>query len=426
MRIAVVSDLLRANGAGIMALAACDLLHDDGHEVIALAGAMHADLESSLRRRIWAAEAFTHDDRSLDGSVTTLDHAAFLRAFDRWFEAQLSELRPDLLYVHNCGRVFDQRQLADLSRRIPVAHTMHDEWFYTDAHYTYRIAPEAATVRTYEPGRAERFVEHRYDHLFDVPGRIGRFAAIAPSSWLAERARRVFPSLDIHHVPNAVDTTRFELQDRTEARRLLGLPADRPLVLFVGSPTQERKGFQVLEQAMRTIAEPSPVRLVVGGSASVVTDGFASSIAPGPVAELLARPAPSPLGALGVRGDALVLSGLDRTLIPALYGAADVLVHPSLIDNLPTVPIEAGLCGTRCLASDVGGTRETIADTDDLFEIDEQPEVIGRHISQAIDAAANETTEDRSARRDRQLERFSVDEHRSLLLDVFHSLVGEG
>ena len=61
---------------------------------------------------------------------------------------------------------------------------------------------------------------------------------------------------------------------------MLGLPNDRSIVLFVGSPTQERKGFDLFERAMRTVdvGGEKPVRMIAGGSASVVTDNFAGSI----------------------------------------------------------------------------------------------------------------------------------------------------
>lgn len=424
MRILVISDLVRPNGAGVMALLGADILTEAGHEVVVLAGAMDASLERELQQRHLAVESFTHDERSLDGSVTPSDHIAFLRAFRRWFDRQLATWGADLAYVHNCGRVLDQLDLADLSRILPVVHTMHDEWFYTDAHYTYVPSPDSPVVRTFEPGRSEDVLEHRYDHLFEVPRRVGRFTAIAPSDWLAQRARRVFPSLDIQHLPNAVDTALFDLQDRDSSRRVLGLPLDRTLVLFVGSPTQSRKGFDLFEQAMRTISTTSdePVRVVAGGSASMVSEPFSASIGAGPIADNLAEPVTSPVGALGIAGDALVVAGLDRTFMPALYGAADVLVHPSVIDNLPTVPIEAGLCGTRCLASNVGGTSETIADTGDLFDIHATAASIGAQIGAAIDDAKSESIEDRQSRRERQLSRFAIDRHRRDLLALFEDI----
>ncbi len=424
MRVAVMSDMVRANGAGVMTLLAADLLADAGHDVIVVAGAMSDDLERSLDVRFFSAHAFTHDERALDGSVTDTDHQAFRRGFRRWLDTVLDDSQIDVVCVHNCGRILHQLELARLSRVIPVAHTMHDEWFYTDAHYTY-TSVTGETIRTYEPGRAERLLEHRYDHLFAVPSQVGTFLGIGPSRWLTKRAMRVFPTVDIAHVPNPVDSELFALQDRAACRASLGLPADSPIALFVGSPTQPRKGFRQFEAALQTIEQPI-IRLVAGGPGSVAVGGVEELLGEGPIRELIDAPTSDPVGQLGVRGPGLVISGLARQYMPLVYGAADVLVHPSRIDNLPTVPIEAGLCGTRCLASDVGGTAETIADGRDLFPVDSSPDALGTRIAAAIEAASTETIEDREARRQRQLERFSADAHAAQLLPLLESLAARG
>jgi len=48
MRVAVISDMVRPNGAGVMALVGARLLAEAGHDVTVLAGAMSADLERQL------------------------------------------------------------------------------------------------------------------------------------------------------------------------------------------------------------------------------------------------------------------------------------------------------------------------------------------------------------------------------------------
>lgn len=427
MKVAIISDLIRPNGAGVMALLGAQLLQQHGHEVVVLAGSISAELERTLRLTHAGAAGFTQDERALDGSVTATDHQRLLRAFHAWLDAALDEHQPDVLSVHNCGRVLSQLELVKLSHRVPLAYTMHDEWFFTDAHYTY-VSRGGGTVRTYEPGRAESLIEHRYDHLFDVPSAAGVFAALGPSRWITERARRVFPTLDIHHVPNPVDSALFDLQDRAESRAALGLPSDMQIVLFVGSPTQDRKGLDRYEAAMRELdrTDRPVLRLIAGGSGSVAVHGAAEMLAAGPLLDRVDAFTPNPVGALGLGGPGVVVAGLDRTLMPAVYGAADVLVHPSRIDNLPTVPIEAGLCGTRCLASDVGGTAETIVDASDLFPDDIEPGDLASRISGALADAASETLDDREHRRQVQIERFSETAHMSTLLPVLESLADRG
>ena len=381
-----------------------------GHQVALLAGALDANLVSQADDRLLGVASFTNDQSTLANSVNPAEHAMFLRSFRRWFDTQVRDFELDALYVHNCGRVFDQRDLAELSHRLPVMHTMHDEWFYTDAHYTFATAT-GEIVRTYEPRHGEELIPHDYEALFELPAQMGTFLGIGPSGWLTDRARRVFPTLDFEHIANAVDGDQFSLQDRNEARAELGLPDDWPIVMFVGNPTQLRKGFDVVEAACRAVRDSTgidPVRLVVGGNGSVATGGLEAELGDGPLLDRLKRPTSNPLRDLGIEGPAVVVSDVDHTLMAALYGAANVLLHPSRIDNLPTVPIEAGLCGTRCLASDVGGTSETIAEVEDLFPSDVTAEDLSVRVSAAIEDSWSESTDDRIARRTAQADRFSI------------------
>lgn len=427
MRVGVVSDMIRPNGAGVMALLGAELLSDAGHEVVLIAAAAQPTFVHEFGDSMFGAANFSNDERALDRSVTQADHQGLQRSFLGWLMDRIGEWEIDLVYVHNCGRTLSQLDLADMSRLIPVAHTMHDEWFYSDAHYTF-TSPSGEVVRTYEPATAEEVLAHRYEELFDVPNRMGNFVGIGPSNWLTERARRVFPTIRFEHLPNPVDGEFFALQDRSAARAELGLPEDAAIALFVGNPTQERKGFRSYEhgvrEASRILGRPI-LRLVAGGAGSVVTGGATTQLLAGPIAELVRRPTLNPIGSLGIDGPGIVLSGLDRSRIPALYGAADVLVHPSLMDNLPTVPIEAGLTGTRCLASDVGGTRETIADLDDLFDPHLAAIPLGERIADAISSAATETAHDRQRRRDRQIDRFSPQTHIEQLVPLLEELVSD-
>jgi len=400
------------------------MLVDAGHDVALLSGAIDPGLVHELDDRMLGALSFTQDETSLASSVTDADHASFLRSFRAWFDTQVARLELDVLYIHNCGRIFDQLDVADLSRQIPVMHTMHDEWFYTDSHYTFATST-GEVVRTYEPRHGEEMLTHSYEHLFDIPSRVGNFVGVGPSLWLTERARRVFPTLEFIHVPNAVDHELFAMQNRADARALLGLPADDPIVLFIGNPTQVRKGFDIYEAALRSMTQSSginPIRLVAGGSGSVATGGASSKLAPGPLADQLDVPTSNPVRDLGIDGPAIVVADLDRSLMPAVYGAANVLVHPSRIDNLPTVPIEAGLCGTRCLAADVGGTAETIADLDDLFAVDTSTESLGSRIAQALEDSRSEIEADRLARRTTQVNRFASGAHGSAIVEALEKL----
>ncbi len=52
----------------------------------------------------------------------------------------------------------------------------------------------------------------------------------------------------------------------------------------------------------------------------------------------------------------------DERILALSYASADVLILPSLEDNLPNTMIEANLCGTPVIAFPIGGIPDAIID----------------------------------------------------------------
>lgn len=153
------------------------------------------------------------------------------------------------------------------------------------------------------------------------------------------------PRQGVRVIPNGADPSHFADVDRGVARRALGLPADRPVALFVGHLT-ELKGVADLVDAMgSTAADPGvrPLLAIVGE---------------GPLrAELETR-----VAELGL-GESVRFAGkVPHDDVGAWMGACDVLVLPSLSEGLPTVICEAMVAGRAVIATPVGGTPELVED----------------------------------------------------------------
>lgn len=158
---------------------------------------------------------------------------------------------------------------------------------------------------------------------------------VANGPTLAATASRL-GAVQVDSLSIGVDAERFSaLPDRLTARRALGLPEDAFLALYVGA-LSVNKGMGELVEAMDMLA---------GSGIAIATVGD------GPWrGELEKRPA---IHCLGLRPAA------DVTLAMA---AADMLVHPSHYEGLPTVLLEAGLAGLPVLTTDAPGCLDVAAD----------------------------------------------------------------
>lgn len=156
----------------------------------------------------------------------------------------------------------------------------------------------------------------------------------------------------VHVVEPGVDLERFRPADaaaRLAARRRLGLPTDRRVVLFAGR-VQPLKAPDVLVRALgllRATGRPVPLLVVLGGPSGRSTA----------VRELVALAA-----SLGVSDDLVVHPPAAREDLVGWYHAADLVAMPSRSESFGLVAAEAQASGVPVVAAAVGGLRSIVDD----------------------------------------------------------------
>ena len=181
---------------------------------------------------------------------------------------------------------------------------------------------------------------------------IGCSDAICVSCPEEERQfRRLYgdPAGRIEIVPPAVEHAFFAPGDRTGARRAVGLPVDRPVVLFVGR-IQPLKAPDVAIRALAAMVQfPDAVLAVVGGASGVAGDVELEA------ARRLAAE-------LGVTDRVLFVAPQPHHILSSWYRAADLVVVPSRSESFGLVALEAAACGVPVVASAVGGLLNIVHD----------------------------------------------------------------
>lgn len=211
-----------------------------------------------------------------------------------------------------------------------------------------------------------------------------------------------YPRDHIHLVPNGIDLQRFSLDARerlrAEARKKLGINADRPVALFVGSGF-DRKGLGRAIDAVATCGRETD--LVVLGS-DRRSQKFATQ---------------AKRAGLGAR---FHLIGPVADPLP-YYSAADALILPTIYDPFPSTVIEALACGLPVVTTKGCGARDVVRKLDPVLVQDVlDSSGLATALGRAMDLASNPGTKD-TARR--LAEDFGIDQMIERLLSLYERLI---
>ncbi|MBI9116223.1 D-inositol-3-phosphate glycosyltransferase [Sanguibacter suaedae] len=219
---------------------------------------------------------------------------------------------------------------------VPLVHAMHTTARVKNASLAPGDAPEPM-------GRVigeEQVVQEAHALIANTPQEADDLVA----EYHADPAR-------VHVVTPGVDLGTFtpDGPGRDVERAALGLPLDRPVVLFAGR-VQLLKAPDVLVRALGVLADRGdavPLLVVLGGPSG----------RPTALRELQAL-----AYQVGVEADVVFRDPVPRPELARWFRAVDVVAVPSRSESFGLVAVEAQACGTPVVAADVGGLRTAVSD----------------------------------------------------------------
>ncbi len=275
----------------------------------------------------------------------------------------------DILHFHNLhGGYFDITALPKLSQIAPILITLHDMWLLT-GHCAYPFDCERwkngcekcpnlfNPPATFRDGSRFNWLRKKRNLSLSSP------VFFCPSQWLLEKVRESYlKDFPAHLVYNGIDLEIFKPGSKVEARKSLGLPRDKKILLFLSNRglNNPRKDPHTLIKALRYLVNrnlhphlfPPPSR----GRTKERGKGNSYTI------KLLVVGQRGPSPDLGELNNFIIYRPFisDDEEIANYYRASDISIHLSLADNCPLTILEAMACGIPVVASRVGGIPELI------------------------------------------------------------------
>jgi glycosyltransferase involved in cell wall biosynthesis len=255
---------------------------------------------------------------------------------------KINEINPDVVHLHwIAGSMIKIEDLAKINK--PIIWTLHDNWAFTGGchikwsceRYTNSCGacPVLGSNKEYDLSKKGWIRKNKVFKKINM-------VIVSPSKWLYDCSKKSSLLKDKMHkvIPNPIDVDLFKPVDKSISRKIWNLSQDKKLIAFgaVSATSDINKGFKELSEALYKIADKKNIELVVFGSSEPKNPpdfGFKTHY----------------LGHLH-----------DDISLTILYNAVDVVVVPSLQENLSNTIMESLACGTPVVAFNVGGNSDMI------------------------------------------------------------------
>jgi glycosyltransferase involved in cell wall biosynthesis len=280
------------------------------------------------------------------------------------------------------GKPLRQALNAELAARIDLVH-IHTPFIahYAAVKFARRHGlPVVATYHTF-------FEDYLHHYVPVLPRGIGRFLArrftlsqcddvaalISPSAPMREALLAYGVQVPIEVLPTGLPAESFIRGDGAKFRAKFDLPADRPLLLYVGRVAFEKNIDFLLRMFARLRGRKPDALFVIAGEGPAL-----------PSLNKLARD-------LGVAEHVRFIGYLDRnTDLPNCYAAGDAFVFASRTETQGLVLLEAMAQGTPVVSTAELGTRSILTEGCGAFVVPENEEAFVNAALSALEVKAGD------------------------------------
>lgn len=255
---------------------------------------------------------------------------------------KINNLKPDVVHLHwICGGMIP---IDDIKRiKAPIIWSLHDMWAFTGGcHYSdgcEEYKKKCGSCKVLRSKSKSDLSYKQYKKKKNIYSSIKKLTIVGLSSWLNELSSSspLLKNKVHHNLPNCIDTKIYKPFDKDKARLLWNLPKNKNLILFgaMQATSDPRKGFSELIKALKKV-KLKEIELVIFGSKK-----------------------PNNLPDLNFKTHYLGNLNDDISLV-TLYSAVDLMIMPSLQENLSNTVMECLACGTPVIAFDIGGNKDMI------------------------------------------------------------------
>ena len=236
------------------------------------------------------------------------------------------------------------QDLNDITKiKAPIVWSMHDMWLFTGGcHYDddcggfKNKCGNCKVLRSKKDNDISRNIWKRKKKSYlNIPN----LTIIGLSRWMEKQAKEssLFLNENVINLPNGIDVNVFQPHSKDLSRDLWNLPKDKKLILFgaMDATSDPRKGYVELLEALNKLNVKDLEIIVFGNSKPSESQNF------------------------GCKTHYLNKLQDDISLV-TLYNSVDVMVVPSLQENLSNVILESLACGTPVVSFDIGGNGDMI------------------------------------------------------------------